>query len=98
MYRHHWHHGGHYGWRPFWFMPFGFLLLPLLFFLFFGLFKVFWPLLLIGLGIAIFKGWGRRHSSGPWNYDWKSKNDWGMKPKHDFEDKTKRDSDDVIIV
>jgi hypothetical protein len=98
MYRHHWHRGRHYGWRPFWFMPFGFLLFPLIFFLFFGLFKVFWPLLLIGLGIAIFTGWGRRFGSRPWRDDWKPKHDWGEKPKHDFDDKPKRDQDDVIIV
>lgn len=96
MYRHHWHRGMACGWRPF--MPFGFLLLPLMFLLFFGLLKVFWPLLLIGLGIAIFSGRGRRFGSHHWNHEWKSKNDWGEKPKNDFEDKPKRDSDDVIVV
>jgi hypothetical protein len=103
MGRHHYHYGWNRGWRPFWFMPFGFLMFPLMFFLFFGLFKFLWPLLLIGLGIAMFKGWSR-HSGGPgrwnWDNDWnqKWKHDWDEKPKHDWDDKPKRGDDEVIIV
>lgn len=98
--------GPGYGWRgprPFMFFPFGLLILPVLAIAFVGLFmlKFLWPLLLIGLGIALFKGWGRGHGGfgprhgfghgrGGWEERWneKYKNDW------DSEEKPKRDSDE----
>lgn len=96
---HGWHHRGmgmnHWGGRRGFYGPRPFFFLPMLvigFFLFFGLLKVLWPLLLIGLGIAVFrmasKGRPRRWESGR----------WGEKPKRDWDEKPKRDSDERRFV
>ncbi len=84
-----------YGWhRP---RPFMFIF-PVMLLLFFGfvMLKFLWPLLLIGIGIALFKrsrggDWG--HSGewgrGQWGQDWheKFKNELDDKPKHDDDDR-----------
>ena len=95
--------GPGYGWRgprPFMMFPFAPLfILPVLGLLFVGFFllKFLWPLLLIGIGIALFKGWGRggfgSGHHGHWENRW---HDWHEKHKNDWdnEEKPKRDSDE----
>jgi hypothetical protein len=98
------HHWG--GWRGF-YRPAPFFFLPMLiigFFLFFGLLKFLWPLLLIGLGIALFrmafKGDPRRWKSGQWG-DNKPKRGWEEKPKRDVDERRfirTADGEDVEII
>ncbi|MBZ0279748.1 MAG: hypothetical protein K8L97_03340 [Anaerolineae bacterium] len=87
--RHH-HHRGFHG---------GFFVLPgllLMGFLFFGLLKFLWPLLLIGFLFAMFNGFmrGGMHRRN-WGADWqeKWKREWGDE-KFKNEEKAKRGYDD----
>jgi hypothetical protein len=88
-------HGHHGGFGFFWMFP----MLLLMGFLFFGLLKFFWPLLLIGLIFAAIKfgkhgGHGWKH--GDWSQQWKHK-DWAEKWQH-YEGDWKRKNDDLIHV
>ena len=101
-YGHHYRHHGWHGPRPF--MGF-FFFIPVLMMLFFGfvLLKFLWPLLLIGIGIALFSrsrrgDWGRGGFGprrGDWGQDWheKFKNEWDDKPKHDDDHRYTRTAD-----
>lgn len=91
--------GWGYGHGPhgFVFLP-GLLLMGLVFF---GLFKFLLPVMLVGLALALVSGFwrhgrGGRAGRGFWNERWnweherygefKRKNDWGEKPKHEDDD------------
>ena len=84
-----WHgHHGHHGPRGFMFVPFLFLG----FFLFFGLFKFLFPLIVIGLAVAFFSRMMRGgFHGGPrgqfWNREWNWDGNWQqeLKRKHDWD-------------
>ncbi len=92
MYKMGWHH--HHGWHRhgwgggFFFLP-GLLLMG---FLFFGLLKFLWPLLVIGLLVAFVSGGMRRGFGGyrrEWRGDWSERwnRGWdGEKRKNDFDE------------
>ncbi|MEZ4670129.1 MAG: hypothetical protein R3E39_19665 [Anaerolineae bacterium] len=91
-----WHsHYGHRGPRGFFFFPiFPFMLIGM--FLFFGLFKFLFPLILIGVGIAFFSRMMRGgFHGGPrpefWNRDWNWDHNWHnkLKRKNDWSDDSK---------
>ncbi len=93
---------GHHG-------PHGFFFIPVILlagFVFFGLFKFLFPLIVIGVVIAVVSakmrggfggrgGWGNWEGRGRefWNQRWNWENDWSEKRKHDWmsDEKPKRD-------
>ena len=89
--------------------PHGFFFLPVILiagFLFFGLFKLFLPLIALGLifvGVRTLMrgghgGWGGWEGRGRefWNQRWNWENEWSQKRTHDWtsDDKPKRDDGD----
>lgn len=94
MYKTGWHHHHHHGWgghhRHGWGGGFFFLPLLLVGFVFFTMLKFLWPLLLIGILVALFSRGMRHGNHGPWGRGWGS--DWGDKWKNEW-DSEKRKND-----